>query len=97
MKQVTAVRAGARHPALMTDLAMIVSASNGALRAGTEGISRGLVRATEAASSVARAAGPAEYADAAVRMLEAKAQVGASAAAVRSADRMLGTLLDVFA
>jgi len=72
---------------------------NDLLGTATQGIQNGLARAAESASQVARStsAEPADLAGAAVGMLEARAQVEASAAIVRSADRMLGSLLDVFA
>jgi hypothetical protein len=69
------------------------------LRAGVQGIERGIARARNAAQAVARpaAASPERYSEAAVGILEARQQVQASARVVRSADRMLGSLLDVFA
>lgn len=99
---VNAVTAAGRcpvHRGPVNDLTPIGDSMGGALRAAEYGLSRGLAVAREAAASVARpsADGPADYAGAAVRMLEAKAQGGASAAALRTADRVLGSLLDVFA
>ena len=69
------------------------------LRAGAQGVGRGIARARDAALAVARpaATSPERYSEAAVGILEARQQVQASARVIRTADRMLGSLLDVFA
>ncbi len=70
---------------------------NSALRESQAGISRGLGMATEAARQIASAttAEPADLTNAAVTLLQAKAQVQASAKAMRTVDKALGSLLDV--
>lgn len=69
------------------------------LRAGVQGVTRGIARARDAALAVTgpAATSPERYSQAAVGILEARRQVQASAQVVRAADRMLGSLLDVFA
>lgn len=76
---------------------MITNSAPDALRAGLAGMRRG----ADALAHVARrtAAGPTDpvrSAENAVGMLEAEHAVAAGAAVVRTADRMTGTLLDLF-
>jgi flagellar hook protein FlgE len=69
----------------------------GAIQYAELGIQRGLARAEEAARSVSTSTAdqPADLARAAVEMLQAQAQVGANARVLRTADAMIGTLIDL--
>ena len=64
------------------------------------GIQRGLTGAGRAVSQIAKAGqfnneNPTDLAKAVVQLQESKMQVQASARALRTADEMMGTLLDV--
>lgn len=77
---------------------MIQPVSTGtAMRTATQGIERGIARADSAARAVAdsTAAEPADLAAAAVEMRQAKNDVAANARVLRTADEMIGTLIDL--
>jgi hypothetical protein len=70
--------------------------SNSILSVGTQGMQAGFARAAEAASSIAR--GGDDQGDLTTSLVDLKAsevQVKASAAVVKSADDMIGTLIDI--
>jgi hypothetical protein len=70
--------------------------SNSILSIGNQGIQAGFNRANEAASAIAR--GGDESGDLTAPLVDLKAselQVKASAAVVKSADDMIGTLIDI--
>lgn len=72
------------------------------LSTGVNGIQRGVETAREAASDIAKAgtvneedaATLPELAESAVKLIQAEQQVAASAAVVRTADELLGTIID---
>lgn len=73
-------------------------AVNSVLSAGVQGVQAGLSRATAAAGDIARAGSTGENVDLATSLVDLKIgeqQVKASATVIRSADEMLGTLIDV--
>lgn len=77
-----------------TKLTTIGSAS--ALQTAAQGMQRGIARAATAAQDVAAAgAEPADLAAAAVEMRKARAEVAANARVLRTADDVLGTLIDL--
>jgi hypothetical protein len=78
---------------------LVSYAARDAVNTGTAGVVRGVARASAVASRVANSGGahPAELARDAVGLLETRREIQANAAVVRSANRMLGNLLDVFA
>lgn len=70
--------------------------SSSVLSVGTQGMQAGFARASEAASNIAR--GGDDLGDLTTSLVDLKAgevQVKASAAVVRSADDMIGTLIDI--
>jgi hypothetical protein len=70
--------------------------SNSILSIGNQGIQSGLSRANQAASAIAR--GGDENGDLTTSMVDLKTseiQVKASAAVVKSADDMIGTVIDI--
>ena len=71
--------------------------NNNAIRAAAAGIERASARISDRATAVARQTGaaPADLATRAVEILEARAQLQASAKAMTAADRMLGVLIDM--
>jgi len=72
------------------------------LSSGVSGIQRGIETAREAASDIARAgtvepenaATVPDLAESAVKLIQSEQQVAASAAVVRTADELLGTIID---
>jgi hypothetical protein len=83
----------------MDTRALVAVNSSDPLRSGAQGVARGVARARDAAVAVASpaAVAPERYSRAAATLIEARQQVQASAQVVRTADRMIGSLLDVFA
>ncbi len=70
--------------------------SNSLLSIGNQGIQAGFARANEAASAIARGGDAnGDMAPPIVDLKTSEIQVKASAAVVRSADDMLGTLIDI--
>ena len=71
--------------------------NSNAIRSAAAGVERARARISESATAVARQTGtdPADLTTRAVEILEARAQLQASAKAMTAADRMLGVLIDM--
>lgn len=80
----------------MFDIKPATTGSASPLQTATQGLQRGIARAATAAQQVAgSAADPGDLAEAAVEMRKARAEVAANARVLRTADDMLGTLIDL--
>jgi flagellar hook protein FlgE len=79
---------------------MAVSLNSSVLSSGVQGLQAGLGRANQAAGQIARAGTGSDGGDLTTSLVDLKSseqQVKASAAVIRTADDMLGTLIDTLA
>lgn len=79
---------------------MAVSLNSSVLSSGIQGLQAGIGRANQAAGQIARAGTSADGGDLATSLVDLKSseqQVSASAKVIKTADDMLGTLIDTLA
>ena len=78
---------------------MAVSISSSVMSSGIQGLQAGMGRANQASGEIARAGttGSGDLAKSMVDLKVSEQQVKASAAVVKTADDMLGTLIDTLA